>query len=533
MTNKRKEMSSDSDAVAAKQATLHDKLTILEWHHANGNNQMKTVRHFNVNGYSELSQSTLSRWVAKEAIFKALSDSGAAPSVQRFRETKNPELERCLSIWIDQMGANKFNALSGKIIRDMANKFYDKLQVPLEERLKLSNGWLDNFRARARLRYFRFYGEESSVKAGDAALEHQRIAKIISSALAEGYKLDDIFNMDETALFYSTAPDYVMWRESSKVMLMIALACNATGTERREPLFIGNAKQPSCFNNKTAEDLGFMYSYNKKAWMTSNNFRLFMIRWNDELKATARKIILFVDNFACHEIDPAEVPFIRLVHFAPNSASPLQPLDSGIIRAFKAIYRRLFIFRKVDELFTGTPGAYAMKIDQLAAMQLAARAWREVKRETIANCWTHCNLVAAAPPKQAVEEEEVDKLQSALDLLANTTRELGFNFKLLRAEQFVDNGECDELGHLTEDEIVEFVRQSTEEEIEDQPEEGEVSIPLPTLREAMSCAMVLQRFTQYIGGTGEILDNLEKHKDMLREQLSSRFCQQETLFSHL
>ena len=39
-----------------KNVTLYDKLTILDWHHENGKNQLKTARHFKKNGFPFISQ---------------------------------------------------------------------------------------------------------------------------------------------------------------------------------------------------------------------------------------------------------------------------------------------------------------------------------------------------------------------------------------------------------------------------------------------------------------------------------------------
>lgn len=54
-----------------------------------------------------------------------------------------------------------------------------------------------------------------------------------------------------------------------------------------------------------------------------------------------RKIIMFLDNAASHPND--EYSNIKLAFLPPNTTSVLQPLDAGIIQAFKLSYRKLLL----------------------------------------------------------------------------------------------------------------------------------------------------------------------------------------------
>ncbi|KAE9347551.1 hypothetical protein PR003_g6874 [Phytophthora rubi] len=91
----------------------------------------------------------------------------------------------------------------------------------------------------------------------------------------QGYRLTEIYNMDETGLFYKLAPDktiasrQIEGAKKSKVCVTVALTCNADGSDMREPFIIGHANKPRCFKKKSGNDLGFYYRSNKKAWMTS------------------------------------------------------------------------------------------------------------------------------------------------------------------------------------------------------------------------------------------------------------------------
>jgi len=88
------------------------------------------------------------------------------------------------------------------------------------------------------------------------------------------YKLDDQFNLDKMYINPFNPPDWGMathkisGKKKNKFQITIAFACNASGTEKLPPFFIGKYAKPCCFQKKTGKELGFYYCNNKKAWMT-------------------------------------------------------------------------------------------------------------------------------------------------------------------------------------------------------------------------------------------------------------------------
>jgi len=60
-----------------------------------------------------------------------------------------------------------------------------------------------------------------------------------------------------------------------------------------------------------------------------------------------RKVLLIIDGYGAHHTDydiwrasTSSTDNIRVVFLPPNTTSHSQPLDQGIIRAWKAYYRR-------------------------------------------------------------------------------------------------------------------------------------------------------------------------------------------------
>ena len=99
-----------------------------------------------------------------------------------------------------------------------------------------------------------------------------------------------------------------------------------------------------------------------------------------------RHILLLMDNFSGHTIayNPTN---IQLEYFQPNMTPFVQPCDAGIIRCFKALYRKNFNRHALEQDAAGEQEIY--KINLLEAMTMAKNAWDAVTADTIRHCWDH------------------------------------------------------------------------------------------------------------------------------------------------
>ena len=106
----------------------------------------------------------------------------------------------------------------------------------------------------------------------------------------EQYKQKDIFNCDETALFYKclTKKTLAMSDEkktlakSSKERATLMLCCSLEG-EKIKPLIIGKSKKPRWIKNSKNVLQNIDYKNSKKAWMTRYVFE----EWLSDLNSFA------------------------------------------------------------------------------------------------------------------------------------------------------------------------------------------------------------------------------------------------------
>jgi hypothetical protein len=133
---------------------------------------------------------------------------------------------------------------------------------------------------------------------------------------------------------------------------------------------------------------------------TNYNGPRYLQKWDIELRLKNRKIALTLDNFSGHEIN-YEPKNITLIYFEPNMTSHIQPLDAGIIRCFKAIYRREHCLRAIEKDEADDRDIYKMNI--LESMLMVKRAWSQVSQKTIKNCWDHTKIQRPAIPPIVIQ----------------------------------------------------------------------------------------------------------------------------------
>ena len=130
-----------------------------------------------------------------------------------------------------------------------------------------------------------------------------------------------------------------------------------------------------------------------------------------------RKILLFLDNATPHDPEfVGQFSNIKIVFFTANTTSKLQPLDAGIIKNFKVLYRGALLRHVVSQLDSTQLSASGITqtIDVLMAIRWIKVAWEQVKSSVIQNCFKHCGAI----PGGATEDEQDQFADIAADTAA-------------------------------------------------------------------------------------------------------------------
>lgn len=194
---------------------------------------------------------------------------------------------------------------------------YDQLK-----NFKAEIGWYYGFRNR--------YGLRSGIAGGESAAVDLRVvlkgAAEIKAEL-EGLDPNDVYNMDEAALFFRLPPSRTLMAhpgehggKKSKVLFLVilvwsslfssilffhitvqarltfALIVNITGSDKGKPIVIGRYQNPRCFKNAIRTKMACQYFNTRKAWMNGEVFQKILADLNKRFKKEKRHCVLLIDG---------------------------------------------------------------------------------------------------------------------------------------------------------------------------------------------------------------------------------------------
>ncbi|GBP24490.1 Tigger transposable element-derived protein 6 [Eumeta japonica] len=116
-------------------------------------------------------------------------------------------LEESLVIWLRQCKEQKV-FISGNLLKEQAKEFGSTLSI---KNFVASEGWLTNFRKRNGVMFKNICGESGSVDDTVRLDWHGKLKTLI-----ENYDAQDIFNTDETGLFFKCLPDKTLTFKDEK-----------------------------------------------------------------------------------------------------------------------------------------------------------------------------------------------------------------------------------------------------------------------------------------------------------------------------
>jgi len=236
----------------------------------------------------EINQSMVSKWTSDKFTYldgpsTLSSKTKALPDRVRHRNRPYDRLEIALYEWIKRLEV--IVPLKGDTLRTKASQIFNRMpNYTGQPEPKWSNGWLQNFQRKYDIHSSRRYGEAGSANAINCDEDIEAIQVKIAP-----YPLEDIYNCDETGLFYKAVPDLSLTTKQlpghkiKKERLTAMHTCNAAG-HRMRIWFIGKAANPRCFKRVKIEAMNLFWRNNKKAWMNTEIMMEFL-RWFDKQMA--------------------------------------------------------------------------------------------------------------------------------------------------------------------------------------------------------------------------------------------------------
>uniref|UniRef100_K7F9R4 HTH CENPB-type domain-containing protein n=1 Tax=Pelodiscus sinensis TaxID=13735 RepID=K7F9R4_PELSI len=291
------------------------------------------------------------------------------------------EMERLLTIWIEDQNQRNI-PIRLSLVREKARSLFNDLKAT--RTASEGKSWFNRFKKRTNLHNIKVQGEAASADVSAASSFPKILEDIIDDG---GYLPEQIFNVDETDLFWKKMPErtYISKEEksapghkASKDKLTLLLGGNVSGDLKLKPLLVHRSLNP-----RALESLPVIWRANSKAWVTLAMFE----EWfsNHFVPAVERyclgknipfKILLLLDNAPGHPNTLDDMhPNVKVVFLPPNTTSLIQPMDQGVIASFKAYY---------DEM---TLRDFWKSYNIYDAINNIADAWDEVKETNMRGVW--------------------------------------------------------------------------------------------------------------------------------------------------
>uniref|UniRef100_UPI00358E0465 tigger transposable element-derived protein 1-like n=1 Tax=Myxine glutinosa TaxID=7769 RepID=UPI00358E0465 len=259
----------------------------------------------------------------------AVSFNKTAKRVVTSRNKAIVRMESALALWISDC-RRKDISLDTNTIRTKAKKLHDSFAESGDDHdgdeededdnaeagpssasptkqttFSASKGWFDKFQKRFGLRSVPLHGRAASEdKAGAEEYVNNTFKTLIEEG---GYRPEQVFNMDETGLFWKRMP--------SRTFIM--------KDEAKAPGFKAQKDRVTCFIPEV------------KLYLAEKGLKF--------------KVVLIMDNAGGHAVD-LSYDGVQIEFLPPNTTSLIQLMDQGVIRAFKALYTRSALQNLVDAM---------------------------------------------------------------------------------------------------------------------------------------------------------------------------------------
>ena len=318
---------------------------------------------------------------------------------------KSIELEERVYEFL-RLARERGRSITGPTLRSMAIAEAQDLKI---EDFKASDGWLSKFKSRHGIKAKTISGE---AKAVDIHVVQDWKEEL--PAILRDYEPSDVFNCDETGLFFKTATDRSLvlpgddghGHKKFKDRVTVMLCCNMMG-EKCKPWVIGKSENPRALKGANRAAMPVRYVAQTNSWMTGDLFEDW-IKWFDSDVSRAnssRQVLLFMDNASVHTnvIENTELSNTRVIFFPKNTTSRTQPLDAGIIQNFKMTYRS-HLHKRVMYRMRGRYGG-----GSLQGFEHCSGSFLDIEKR----CFTRCGFIKS-PAVSAEPETKIPEVEQQL-----------------------------------------------------------------------------------------------------------------------
>ncbi|CAG8638525.1 6447_t:CDS:2, partial [Acaulospora morrowiae] len=299
---------------------------------------------------------------AEKDIWLALDKNSSLVNSKCHKTVGFPTIESAFALWIEHAIYHE-QAFTGEILKVKAQEFVNKMNI---NDFKASPRWITNFKKHHNISQFICQGEANS-----APLENLLHFCNELQQLIQLYPIENIFNCDETVLFYHLNPIKTL------------------------------AHGPVTGQKKAKDHIILMF--------TISIFKYWLCKLDEVICKSCQNILLFIDNASSYKINDNTTFLNITVYFLPpNCMAHLQSCDDEIIYSFKSQYRKYYCIDRIQKYDnTIAQNQSISNIPQTnirEAIEFVKIVWNQVNTKTITHAWQKMDII---PNNITVENEDL------------------------------------------------------------------------------------------------------------------------------
>lgn len=366
-----------------------------------------------------MAKSTISTFLKNKDLIKAADVAKGVTMISKQRPQIMEELEKLLLIFIKKKELAG-NSISEAIICKKALQIYNDLEKETPSTstegdtgaftFKASRGWFENFKHRSGIHSLTRHGGTASTDKDAAKKYVQEFSDYIK---AEGFLPQQVFNCDETGLFWKRMPSKTYITKEEKALpghkpmedrLTLLLCGNASGDCKVKPLLVYHSDNPGVFkkNNIMKGKLPVMWRANSKTWVTRQFFKEWVqgefapnVKKYLQERHLPVKCLLVMDNIPAHPLGLEdelleEHSFIKVKFLPPYIAPILQPMGQQVISNFKKLYTKALFwkcFQVTNDTQLTLREFWKDHFSVLNSVNLIDIAWDQISDRTLNSAW--------------------------------------------------------------------------------------------------------------------------------------------------
>ncbi|CAK9822349.1 Tigger transposable element-derived protein 1 [Anthophora retusa] len=387
----------------------------------------------------DLNEATIRTIQKSEQKIRASIAAGCSTSANMTARPRAPiieKMEKDLVNWIDECSKKRI-PLDTNVIKHKALQIYKDLkengEFSINPDFVASKGWYDRFRKRFSLQNMKVQGKSASVDNEAARTYPKELQKIIKQ---RGYTTDQVFNADETGLWWRKMPKrtFISKKEKitpgfnvSKDRVTLLMCSNVSGDHMVKPMLVYRSLNPHAMKNINKNTLPVYWTANKKACVTVDSFKKWFLNcFVPSVEAYLKqkdldfKVLLILDNAPSHPRD-LNHPNVEIIFLPPNTSSLIQPLDQGVIATFKTHYIRQslqWVLQRIDDKSIDIAEAWRL-FSILDCVNIISSSIKEIKQSTLNACWKNIW------PESVQSGNLIEPTENRIDAIVRVAKSLG------------------------------------------------------------------------------------------------------------